>query len=165
MNSPIHTFDKPRPGTHMVKSDQQSINEDYTTGSIQTAPCASHQYVAHRSLQDIEIFLNTTQCPGLKWKERIIIRNFVHQNLMGRPKIYLEQVHHTQPEAHGSTNRRLESQSDLSPIKTTKAGQILCFKQKKRRHIIAGSVGKCSRSKSARNKVFILQNNVPTTYK
>ncbi len=56
MNSPIHTFDKPRPGTHMVKSDQQSILKDYTTGSIQTARCASHQYVAHRSLKDIENF-------------------------------------------------------------------------------------------------------------
>jgi hypothetical protein len=32
-----------------------------------------------------EHFLNTTQCPGLKWKERMIIRNLVHQNLMGRP--------------------------------------------------------------------------------
>jgi hypothetical protein len=118
MNSTIHTFDKPRPGTHMIKYDQHSINKDYTTGSIQTAPCASHQYVAHRSLQDINrFFLNTTQYPGLEWKERIIIRNFVHKNLMGRPKIYLEQVHHTQPKAHGSTNRRLEIQSDLSPIK------------------------------------------------
>jgi hypothetical protein len=96
MNSPIHTFDKPRPGTHMIKFDQQKYqqrispqrtpnplktnifsqvqyttedetqtkwnqearksknqgdyhttftitNRNYTTGSIQTAPCAPHQ--------------------------------------------------------------------------------------------------------------------------
>ncbi len=141
-------------------------NRNYTTGSIQNCTmCTTSIGCSSITPRHRNFYLNTTQYPGLKWKERIIIRNFVHQNLMGRPKIYLEQVHHTQPEAHGSTNRRLGSQSDLSLIKTTKAVQILCFKQKKRRHIIAGSVGKCSRSKSARNKVFILQNNVPTTYK
>ena len=82
---------------------------------------------------------------------------FCSSNLMGRPKIYLEQVHHTQPEAHGSTNRGLESQSDLSPLNQRRLFRSFALSRGEEDTSMSDPWTKCSRSESARNEVFVLQ--------
>jgi hypothetical protein len=132
MNSSSHTFDKPRPGTHMINFDQQKYqqrispqrtpnplnkhfsqvqyttenetqtkwnqearksknqgdynttftitNRNYTTGSIQNCSvCTKSIGCSSITPRHRNFYLNITQYPELKWKERIIIRNFVHQ--------------------------------------------------------------------------------------
>ena len=133
MNSSIHTFDKPRPGTHMINFDQHKqistknisttdskpfkqtfsqvqyttenetqtkwnqearksknqgdynttftiTNRNYTTGSIQNCTvCITSIGCSSITPRHRNFYLNITQYPELKWKERIIIRNFVHQ--------------------------------------------------------------------------------------
>jgi hypothetical protein len=76
---------------------------------------------------------------------------------MGRPKIYLEQVHHTQPEAHGSANRGIESRSDLSPLNQRRLFRSFALSRGEEDTSMPDAWAKCSRSESARNEVFVLQ--------
>ena len=122
-----------------------------------------------------DFYLNITQYPELEWRERIIIRNFVHQICKDSqrfissntpyPKLKQETIimykiqkgYNTPPGAYGLTSTGLKIRSDLSSLNQRRLFGSFALRRGKENTLLSDPLAKCSQSESAWNEIFVLQ--------